>query len=307
MRRSVLLRPATLAAIAASAAAVATVAVFTSRRASLRRHAAMLDGRAGLGADGVVVGAGTIDLRHDDDGDRAALVLHGFGDTPQSVAPLATYMYAAGWTVRAPLLPGHGRTLREFGNSSAVDWLECAHEEMVALQATHRRVVLVGQSMGGALATILAAASPPPALVLLAPYLDMPPRVRRLTRLSRIWSLALPYVDSGGQESILDETERVRSLGYGAVNGRALRQLLNLVRSARAAYPQVFSPLLIAQSRHDNRIAQHVTLDAFTRFGSVQKRLVWVDEGGHVLAVDRGRERLFALIKSWLDEVVPPL
>ena len=304
MRPSALLRPAALAAIVGSAVALTVVA---SRRAALRRHSALLDGRARLGADGVVAGAATIDLPYGDGGDRAALILHGFGDTPQSVAPLAAHLHEAGWTVRAPLLPGHGRTLREFGRSSAADWLECAAEEMVALQATHRRVVLMGQSMGGALATILAAASPPPALVLLAPYLDMPPRVRRLARLSRVWSLALPYVDSGGEESILDETERGRSLGYGAVNGRVLRQLLNLVERARVVYPRVHSPLLIAQSRRDHRIAQEVTLDGFERFGSAQKRLVWLDEGGHVLAVDRGREQLFDLIEAWLDEVVTPL
>lgn len=308
MRPSDLLRPTALAAaIAALAAAAATVAVVASRRASLSRYAALLDGRLGLGADGVVAGAGTIDLPHDDGGDRAALILHGFGDTPQSVAPLATHLHASGWTVRAPLLPGHGRTLREFGRSSAADWLECAAQEMVELQGTHNRVVLIGQSMGGALATILAAASPPPGLVLLAPYLDMPPRVRRLTRLQRLWSLPLPYVDSGGgEESILDETERARSLAYGAVNGRVLRQLLNLVERARAAYPLVHSPLLIAQSHRDNRIAEDVTRNAFARFGSTQKRLVWLDEGGHVLAVDHGRERLFALVQTWLDEVVPP-
>ncbi len=304
MRPSALLRPAALAAIVGSAVALTVVA---SRRAALRRHSALLDGRVGLGADGVVAGAATIDLPYGDGGDRAALILHGFGDTPQSVAPLAIHLHAAGWTVRAPLLPGHGRTLREFGRSSAADWLECAAEEMMALQATHRRVVLMGQSMGGALATILAAASPPPALVLLAPYLDMPPRVRRLARLSRVWSLALPYVDSGGEESILDETERGRSLGYGAVNGPVLRQLLNLVERARVVYPRVHSPLLIAQSRRDHRIAQEVTLDGFERFGSAQKRLVWLDEGGHVLAVDRGREQLFDLIEAWLDEVVTPL
>ncbi len=313
MRPSALPRPAGLAGIlgsavtAITAATAVTVAVVASRRAALRRHAALLDGRAGLGADGVLAGAGTIDLRQDDGGDRAALILHGFGDTPQSVAPLATHLHVAGWTVRAPLLPGHGRTLREFGRSSAADWLECAAEEMVALQDTHRRVVLMGQSMGGALASILAAASPPPALVLLAPYLDMPPRVRRLARLSRIWSIPLPYVDSGGEESILDETERGLSLGYGAVNGRVLRQLLNLVDRARVVYPRVHSPLLIAQSRRDHRIAQEVTLDGFERFGSARKRLVWLDEGGHVLAVDRGREQLFDLIETWLDEVVPPL
>lgn len=299
------LRPAATTALLGAAAVVAVVAAaVVTRRRALRRHAALLDARAGLGADGVLEGAATIDLGAPAGAaDRAALVLHGFGDTPQSVGHLAGYLNACGWAVRAPLLPGHGRTLRSFGGSTAGEWLELARAELAALRARHRQVVLVGQSMGGALATILAAESPaPPALVLLAPYLGMPAGVRRLARFHQLWSPLLPYVDSGGATSILDDEERQRSLAYGAVSGRVLRELLAVVERAQAAQPRVLVPLLLVQSRRDNRIAEAVTRDAFARFGSERKRLVWLDEGGHVLAVDRGRERLFALVSAWLDD-----
>lgn len=302
------IRPAALLALLGAAA-------LASRRLALRRHSRLLDSRAGLGPDGVLEGAGTIDLAAavgapdrrpgggDGDGDRAALVLHGFGDTPQSVGQLARHLSRHGWAVRAPLLPGHGRTLRSFGSSSAADWLECARAELAALRARHARVVLVGQSMGGALATILAAESPaPPALVLIAPYLGMPAGVRRLARLHMVWSPLLPYVSSGGATSILDDAARVRSLAYGAVNGRVLRELLHVVERARAAQAAVRAPLLVVQSRRDNRIAEVVTREAFERFGSERKRLVWLDEGGHVLSVDRGHEWLFALVSTWLDD-----
>ena len=42
------------------------------------------------------------------------VLLHGFGDTPQTLASLARALCAAGLDVDVPLLPGHGRTLREF-------------------------------------------------------------------------------------------------------------------------------------------------------------------------------------------------
>lgn len=289
------LRPAALLALLGAAA-------LFSRRMAVRRHTPLLDARVGLGPDGVLEGAGTIDLPAAD-GDRAALVLHGFGDTPQSVGQLARHLNQHGWAVRAPLLPGHGRTLRSFGSSSAGDWLECARAELAAMRARHAQVVLVGQSMGGALATILAAHPPaPPALVLLAPYLGMPAGVRRLARFHRLWSPMLPYVHSGGATSILDDAARERSLAYGAVNGRVLRELLAVVERAQAAQAAVRAPLLIVQSRRDNRIAEAVTRAAFERFGSERKRLVWMDEGGHVLSVDRGHERLFALVSTWLDD-----
>src|SRR5688500_13670913 len=90
-------------------------------RSAVRRHRRRLDVRNGLGPDGIVGGAGPLAL--EGGGDRAALLLHGFGDTPQSLGFLAGWLQARGWTVHAPLLPGHGRTLRAFTQSGAAAWV----------------------------------------------------------------------------------------------------------------------------------------------------------------------------------------
>src|SRR5687767_2306551 len=132
------------------------------------------------GAEGIVRATGSR---------RAVLILHGFGDTPQTLEYLADHLHGLGFTVHAPLLPGHGRTLAEFGVTSADAWLAAAERELAALRRSHEFVGLVGLSMGGALSVILAARSATPAggadragvqgpdaLVLLAPYLSMRPR-----------------------------------------------------------------------------------------------------------------------------------
>ena len=295
-------RPALVSLGIAAGAAALGVAALAVRRGSLRSHALLLDQRPGLGADGVLTGAEALDLPATRGGTgRAVLLLHGFGDTPQSVAYLAGYLQESGYRVRAPLLPGHGRTLRLFGVSTAHQWLQHARAEYDRLRDEHGRVVLIGQSMGGALATVLAAERTPAALVLLAPYLGMPGSLSALARLHRLWTPLLPYVGSGGDASIVDEVERARSLAYGAVSGAVLAQLREAVLLARAAAPRVSAPMLLVQSHRDHRIAESVTRAAFARFGSARKRLVWLDDGGHVLAADRGRDRLFALLVAWLD------
>ena len=290
-------RPLLLALLGAAAGAAATLRL---RRAARRRHGALLDRRPGLDADGIVTGGRAMVLPAD--GERAALLLHGFGDTPQSVGYLAGYLHGLGYAVHAPLLPGHGRTLRAFTRSGADAWIAHARDALRALQARHRRVVLVGQSMGGAIATILAAEAPgPDALVLLAPYLAMPTSLRHLARTHPLWSPLLPLVASGGEGSILDEAERARSLSLGVVSGRVLAELRAVVERATAALPRVTAPTLVVQSRRDHRIAPAACAAAVRRLGSRRKHLVWLDDGGHVLAVDRGRERLFALAAAWLD------
>ena len=223
------------------------------------------------------------------------------------MAYLAGYLHGLGYAVRAPLLPGHGRTLRAFTASGAEQWIAHARAQLAELRLRHGRVVIVGQSMGGAIAAILAAetaadpAARPDALVLLAPYLAMPPHVLRLARTHRVWSPVLPLVGSRGEASILDLDERAASLSLGVVSGPLLDELRRVVARADAALPRLAAPVLVVQSRQDPRITTEACVRAVRRIGSRRKRLAFVDEGAHVLAVDRGRDRLFALAARWLD------
>jgi carboxylesterase len=281
------------------ALAVALVAIAGRRRSSAVERA--VAARLPLGPDGVIVGAGPIH-REGSRAGSAALLLHGFGDTPQALGYLADALHERGWTVHAPLLPGHGRTLREFAASRAEQWERAAIDAYDALRARHERVVVVGLSMGGALATLCARRDPAiPAVVLLAPYLEMPARLRRLARLHACWSPFAPFVVSGGERSILDERERPRNLAYGAVGGIMLRELLRIVERATAALPELRAPTLVVHTRDDHRIAPAAAERAFARIGAAERRLVWVDDSGHLVTVDRERERIFELAVDWLE------
>ena len=285
----------------------------------LRRSAAQRVERASMlalprGADGVIAGAGSIDRRGDDR--RAVLVLHGFGDTPQTVGYLADHLHGLGLTVRAPLLAGHGRTLREFGRSTADQWLAAAARELAALQDEYEAVGLVGVSMGGALAVILAAQAhqrsgvetpgehcpvrEPTALVLIAPYLSMRPPARRLAAWHWILSPFIRYLPSREEASIKDPTERRSNRGFGTVTPRLLNELQRLVTMARRSLAAVTVPTLVIQSRGDNRIDPDAAEASFERLGAAEKRFEWTEGGGHVITVDVGRDRVFALTGEWL-------
>src|SRR5712671_4324257 len=121
----------------------------------------------------VLKGAETIDLR--EEGSHGVLLLHGFGDTPQTLALLARRLKKTGYSVLAPLLPGHGRTLEAFGKSRAREWIAAAKQAYIDMRSRHDSVSVVGLSMGGALAALVASEQREiPALVLIAPYLGMP-------------------------------------------------------------------------------------------------------------------------------------
>ena len=285
---------------AATLAGVAALAAWVGLRARRKwRVETEVRARHVRGTDGVIHGAEAIAL---DGGGRGALLLHGFGDTPQSMRGLAEHLHARGWTVRVPLLPGHGRTLEVFAASRRADWYAAALAAHDALRRETPMVALIGQSMGGALAVRVAAARPDvAALVLLAPYLTMLPWVGRLARLHLLVSLFTPYLRSRTSASIHDAAARAKALGYGYASPRLLRELQHLVRDAWSEVPQVRVPTLMLQARQDNRISPRGAGAAFGRLGAAPRELVWIEDGGHVLTVDVACGAVMAATTAWVE------
>jgi carboxylesterase len=301
--------------------ALAAAALFGALGVATRKRAVRLadesEERLPVGADGIIVGAQPIELdaahasapghgRPPSPRDNpAVLVLHGGGDTPQTLRYLASYLHGRGYAVEVPLLSGHGRTVREFARVYAEDWIAEARTKFRALRQEHDWVALVGLSMGGALAARIAAETPDlPALCLLAPYVSMPRHIAVAARLAPLWAPLVPYVrstDGSGKASIHDSDELSRSLAYGVFTPAALRALQATVQLGAAALPRIVAPTLMVQSRSDNRISEESGQQTFERIGAREKELVWLDGAGHVITVDFGRERVFELVVDWLE------
>jgi carboxylesterase len=258
-----------------------------------------MDGQQSADTAPVIRGAQTIDLQ--EEGSPGVLLLHGFGDTPQTLALLARKLHKSGYSVYAPLLPGHGRNMDAFNQSRAADWIEAAKSALVALRRRGDSVSVVGLSMGAALAVLLAAEPGEiPALVLIAPYLGMP-RVLRLAAATHwAWERFVGEVNSRDPRSIHDPIEREKNLAYGSITGRALYELSKIVRLARKSLPRVKAPTLIIQSREDPRCPPEVAEFALHAIDAGEKKLVWTEGAGHIITVDYGRERVFTEVEQWL-------
>ena len=253
-----------------------------------------------LGPGGIVVGGEGFVLERK--GAPAILLLHGAGDTPQTLRYLADGLHTAGFHVEAPLLPGHGRRLSDFARITADMLINAAKVHYETLRSERDWVGLIGVSMGGAIAVVLASEAPQlPALGLVAPYLAMPPHVDRAARWAWLWGWFLPAVKSAEGLSVLDPVERERSLAYGVFTAGGLRALATIVQRARAALPKVQSPTLMLQSREDNRITIESGEQAFALLGSSEKHLEWISGAAHVITVDFGRERVIEALASWMQ------
>jgi carboxylesterase len=276
-----------------------------SRGRQLRRMSALSLRNRTLGPDGIVIGGAGFVLPRAKA--PAILLLHGAGDTPQTLRYLGDALFARGFHVVAPLLPRHGRSLQEFRRLTARELTSAAELNYTELRSSHDWVGVIGLSMGGALAAQLAAAhSDLPALGLVAPYLEMPRRIERLAVLSRVWGVLVPAGRSAEGRSILDPVERGRNLAYGVFTAAGLRALRDTMRRARTALPHIVAPTLMIQSREDNRIAPAAAERAFSRIGSADKQLEWVAGAAHIITVDYGRDWVIARLAAFMESHMSP-
>ena len=274
------------------------------KRAGMRMETA--DGvRRPHGADGVVFGAETIRLRGS--ATHAALLVHGFNDTPQSMRVLATALHADGWSVVVPRLPGHGCALRDMAaHASATEWTSCVRDEYARLRQTHDTVVVCGLSMGGALSASLAADHPEiPALVLLAPYIGLPRFYGLVLALSYLRQLVQPnQLGSGGARSLHDPVARAKALAPGILTARMLSALRTIAVQAEAAVPLLHMPILYLQSRQDNRIRVRTAERNFSAIGSAKaphgvREQRWLTGCGHIITADYCRDDVARQVVEW--------
>jgi len=101
----------------------------------------------------VLAGAEPIDVPG---GPVGVLLCHGFTGTTQSMRPWAEHLAAAGLTVAAPRLPGHGTTWKDLNATTFADWYGEVARAFDDLRGRCGSVFAMGLSMGGTLVLRLA-------------------------------------------------------------------------------------------------------------------------------------------------------
>lgn len=260
-------------------------------------------------ATGILEGAEPV--RIDRGRDRACLLLHGWLSSPADFGDLPQALDDAGWDVRAPLLPGHGTRPQATEGVTAESLLNAARLHLRDLQRKHETVALAGFSMGGTIATILAAEQAPDALVLVAPffgvtykwYCVLPPR----------WwaNLLSPFVRhvSRGHFAVRvnDPTRRDRIVTYPAFEIRFLTQLFTL--RDRAARPTVLEslslPVLLIYSAGDEVASPAESDEAYQRLPEGRKRRIVFWLSNHHLLNDYDRQQAIREITHFLEQAAP--
>jgi carboxylesterase len=114
-------------------------------------------------------------------GQAAALLVHGFPGTPAEMCPVAEALHKHGWSVQGILLPGFGAQFAEILQRGYPDWLAAVERALQTLKQKYSPVLLVGYSLGGALALAASVQQEPDGLILLSPFWRLGTPLQRLT------------------------------------------------------------------------------------------------------------------------------
>jgi carboxylesterase len=220
---------------------------------------------------------------YNEGGKPAALLVHGFPGTPAEMRPLADALHAEGWTVEGILLPGFGEQINTLEGRTAAQWTDAVESALKRLQATHSPVIVIGNSLGGALSLAAARAAQPDGVVLLNPF----------SRLSHpLWS-ALPvlklYIPAFNPFSLvpidmndpevragmaqfmpgadLDDPAFQRGLKQFAIPTALLDELRRAGANGEAAAPLVTAPALVLQGSEDQLVSPKSTQTLTARLG----------------------------------------
>ncbi|MBO6179130.1 MAG: alpha/beta fold hydrolase [Selenomonadaceae bacterium] len=231
-------------------------------------------------------------------GDTGILLIHGFTGTPADLLLLGEYLNSKNYTVLAPRLTGHGSSAKTLENTTAENWMDAAYDGYAILKGAAKRIYVVGHSMGGILALILAAEKEVAGVVTLAAPITVAKE--------RGISLLPPREVAKG---MFLPKEKKKLVGVPAVVNRkqampllSVHEMLDVIETAKKSMKKVTAPALIVHSENDRTADPESAEFIMANIKSVRKRLKLVSGFGHLLPLEDGKEAIFKEIEDFIDE-----
>ena len=228
-------------------------------------------------------GAEPIDLPG---GPIGVVLSHGFTGCTQSIRPWAEHLSSAGFTVRAPRLPGHGTSMKDMNTTRFADWygeVERAFDDLLSRCTT---VFAMGLSMGGTICLRLAELRPEVAgLVIVNASLATE---RKDAKLLPLLAKVLPTVPGIGSDI---KKPGVTELAYPKVPLKAALSMQQNWPVVRADLPKITCPVLAFRSAEDH-VVEPVS-GRLLREGCVHAEEVVLENSYHVATLDNDAPTIF--------------
>jgi len=197
---------------------------------------------------------------------------------------------------RIVLLPGHGKTARDFYRSSRTDWLEYAFTCMDDICRRYKKVFLIGHSMGGLLCLNYAFSHKVAGIVLINT-----PSVIYLSASQVMRSVKV----------VFSEVERTKILEEGVSVGsgkfyeyplfaKPFADTCRLTISTKKRLSEITAPVLIIQSRHDETVGYKSAGRLKARLTNTAVEMVYLDHSSHAIFSPGDEDMMFYTVTNFL-------
>jgi len=225
------------------------------------------------------------------------VLVHGYTGSPSSMRPWAEYLNQKGYTVRVPLLPGHGTKPEDLHEIKWQQWPEKVESEVAELWKSCTKVFICGFSMGGGTTLHVAGrnSSALSGIILVNPMIHIP---FVGTKLAYLYSRIQKFRNSAG-----DDIKRpgVTQGGYDAMSTKGIYQILQMLKYTRANLHRVSVPMLLFHSVKDHTLPVSNTEIIMKGIGSKIKERIELTNSFHVATLDYDAEIIFENSRIFIE------
>ncbi|TSA48733.1 MAG: alpha/beta fold hydrolase [Actinomycetales bacterium] len=217
------------------------------------------------------------------------LLVHGFTGAPPSMRPWGEFLLSKGYTVRVPLLPGHGTKPEELNTVKWQEWPAKVQSELEELLLVCDQVFICGLSMGGGTTLYIAEENNDrlSGIVLVNPMIHIPHV-----------NAPIGYLISRFQKmrtSVGNDIKRpgITEHGYDATPMIGVHQLLLMLKIVRKSLSKITIPVQLFHSVEDHTLPVSNTEIIMAGLGSGNKSRIELVNSYHVATLDYDQELIF--------------
>jgi len=235
---------------------------------------------------------------------KAALLIHGLTGSPSEMRYIGEVLNKAGYHVRAPLLPGHGTTIKDLNNTRWDDWFNAAELNFFGLSAHFEHIFIAGISMGGLVTLKLLEAKNgrvAGAAIVSTPMIFSDWKAKYLLPIGSIFGLHRLIGDV--PKSIPDVAKKngPTHVCYDRDSAIAAASLLKLLKQVKRNLNHINSPLLIIQSRLDQVVSSKSAHIIEQGISSKIKEILLLKKSYHTATVDVEKELVAGKILDFFE------
>ena len=226
------------------------------------------------------------------------LLSHGFTGTTQSMRPWAEHLAAAGLSVSAPRLPGHGTRWQDMNKTRWSDWYGELERAFDDLRGRCDTVFAMGLSMGGTLVLRLAEQRPDQVAGVVVVNASLASE-RKDVKLAPFLSKVIPSFPGVGS----DTKNGAKELAYDKVPLKAFASLQKAWPVVVGDLHKIICPVLAYRSRIDHvveAISGRVLVKGCAG-GTIEERIL--EDSYHVATLDNDAEQIFEASSAFLERV----